>query len=132
MEDWKARQKAYNHMTTNHRDDLTGIDVLNRPEFIVEDALMHFDKRVDKWIYPAKSFFVAICYANWIAEDFGEQFYDVLNYNELLPDDPPFLPYERSKEIYDEILSKVNFDNTNGMVPDVYEYYQEEFMIGQL
>ena len=54
MEDWKARQKAYNHMTTNHRDDLTGIDVLNRPEFIVEDALMHFDKRVDQVDLPSE------------------------------------------------------------------------------
>lgn len=132
MENWKARQKAYNHMATNHRDDLADVDVVVRPFTIVEDALMHFNERVDEWIYPAKSFFVAICYANWLTEDFGEYFYDVLDYNHLLPDDPHFIPYSKGKEVYDSILKSLDFDDAKGMVPDVYEYYKEEFMIEQL
>ena len=119
-------------MASNHRDDLTDVDVVMRPFTIVEDALMHFNERVDEWIYPAKSFFVAICYANWLTEDFGEYFYEALDYDHLLPDDPYFIPYSKGKEIYDNILKSLNFNDAKGMVPDVHEYYKEEFMIGQV
>lgn len=136
MQEWKARQNA-SQLTAQitgqkHRDDLTDVAVLWRPDNIVEDALRHFNERVDEWIYPAKSYFVAICYANWIAEEFDEDFLDVLNDADLLPDDPYYIPYTLAPGIYDSILEKVVWDEDMGMIPDVREYFDEEFLIGQL
>ena len=51
-------------MATEHKDDLNKVDIVWRPDSIVNDAVRHFDEKVDEWIYPAKSYFVAICYAN--------------------------------------------------------------------
>lgn len=136
MQEWKARQNA-SQLTAQitgkkHRDDLTDVPVLWRPENIVEDALRHFNERVDEWIYPAKSYFVAICYANWIAQEFDEDFLDVLNDPNLLPDDPYYIPYTLAPGVYDAILEKVVWDEDMGMIPDVREYFDEEFLIGQL
>ena len=133
MQEWKARQKAY-HMTQSlFRDDLNEVDIRWEPDNIVDLALMHFKEYVDEWIYPAKSYVVAICYAKWISQDFNEFFYDVLNDEELLfGNDPHFVPYFKSKKIYDDILDQLNFDMELGMVPDIYQYYKEEMLIGQL
>ena len=133
MQEWKARQQAY-HMTQSlFRDDLNEVDIRWEPNDIANFALMHFREYVDEWIYPAKSYVVAICYATWISQDFNEHFYDVLNDKDLLfGNDPHFLPYFKSKEIYDGILGQLDFDMELGMVPDIYQYYKEEMLIGQL
>lgn len=136
MQEWKARQNAY-QLTAQitgqkHRDDLTDVAVLWRPDNVIEDALRHFNERVDEWIYPAKSYFVAICYANWIAETFDEDFYEVLNDPDLIPDDPYYVPYTLANGTYDAIIEKVVWNEDMGMIPDVKEYFDEEFLIGQL
>lgn len=136
MQQWKARQNA-SQLTAQitgkqHRDDLTDVEVLWRPDNIVEDALRHFNERVDEWIYPAKSYFVAICYAQWITEEFNENFIEVLNDPDLLPDDPYYIPYTLAPGTYDSIIEQLVFDDRAGMVPDVKEYFDEEFLIGQL
>ena len=98
---------------------------------MVEDALRHFEEYVDEWIYPAKSYVVAICYAYWLGKDFKEPFFQALNDDELLfNNDPHFVPYWHDEETYDAILDKMNFDQTKGMVPDIYEYYKEEMLYG--
>ena len=135
MSDWKARQLVFktNAQVTGHKfkDDLAEVDITWKPDTIVEDALAHFKGYVKEWIYPAKSYFVAICYAHWIAEDFYQDFYEVLDDEDLLPNDPHFEPYSNDKEIYDEILSKCSLSVMVGMMPDVYEYYREELLIDQ-
>ena len=129
MQEWKIRSKIYNDLNVDkkHRDDLNEVDIVLTKN-VVRDAVKHFNKRVDSWIYPSKSYFVAICYANWIVEDFGGFFYDILNDPDLLPGDPFFVPYQQDKETYDKILKKVKFYDNKGMVPDVYEYYREEIL----
>ena len=120
-------------MATEHKDDLNKVDIVWRPDSIVNDAVRHFDEKVDEWIYPAKSYFVAICYANWIALDFNEDFHEVLNDKDLLPYDPYFKPYTEDQNTYDDILWYANWNNNEqGMVPDVREYYEEEMLIGKL
>ena len=133
MKECKARQAAY-HMTASlFKDDLNKVDIRWEPDAIVDFALMHFREYVDEWIYPAKSYAVAICYAKWITEDFDEQFYELLDDKDLLfGNDPHFVPYSEAKEIYDKILSQLDFNSELGMVPDIYEYYKEEMLIGQL
>ena len=133
MQEWKARSKAYHLMATEHTDDLNKVNIVWCPDTIVSDAVDHFHEKVDQWIYPAKSYFVAICYANWIALDFGENFLDVLNDKDLLPHDPYFKIYSEDMEIYNDILWYADWkNNEQGMVGDVRKYYEEEMLIGQL
>ena len=131
MKEWKARQSAYHLTASLFKDDLNNIETVWRPDTVVEDALRHFEEYVDEWIYPAKSYVVAICYAYWLGKDFKEPFFQALNDDELLfNNDPHFVPYWHDEETYDAILDKMNFDQTNGMVPDIYEYYKEEMLYG--
>lgn len=131
MKEWKARQSAYHLTASLFRDDLSDIETLWQPDSVVEDALMHFTDYVDEWIYPAKSYVVAICYAHWLERDFKEPFFDALNDDELLfNNDPHFVPYWQDPETYDAILDRLEFNEYDGMVPDIYEYYKEEMLYG--
>ena len=131
MKEWKARQSAYHLTASLFKDDLTDVNTVWNPDTIVDDALRHFEEYVDEWIYPAKSYVVAICYAYWLGKDFKEPFFEALNDPELLfSNDPHFVPYWQDEETYDAILDKINFDQNKGMVPDIYEYYKEEMLYG--
>ena len=115
MKEWKARQSAYHLTASLFKDDLNNIETVWRPDTVVEDALRHFEEYVDEWIYPAKSYVVAICYAYWLGKDFKEPFFQALNDDELLfNNDPHFVPYWHDEETYDAILDKMNFDQTKG------------------
>ncbi len=129
MKDWRIVQELYHKLNTEHTDDLNRVDIRFSKD-VVCDALLHFTNYVDEWIYPAKSYFVAICYASWIASDFNEDFYEILDDPMLLAgNDPYFVPYSKSKYEYDEILKHIYINNIkmSGMVPDVREYYEQEF-----
>lgn len=131
MENWKISQKLFHAMTTEFRDDFNKVDDEDViiTENVAEEAVRHFHEGINKWIYPSKSYVVAICYARWISEDFGGNFYDILSDPDLLyGNDPYFVPYCDDPNTYNEILSKVGFlfDTTSGMVPDIRKYYEEE------
>lgn len=128
MKIWKIKQEIYHRLNHEFKDDLNAVDI-EITEDIVGEAIHHFHHKVNKWIYPAKSYFVAICYASWIAKDFGEDFYETLNDPGLLAgNDPFFVPYHKANNIYDEILSVIDATDIKmtGMVPDVKEYYDAE------
>lgn len=128
--DWKARQAAFHLVNKNFKDDLNEVDI-EYTDDIVEDAVRHFEEYVDEWIYPAKSYVVAICYAMWLERDYGEDFYEVLDDPDLLfGNDPYFVPYSDDKNVYDAILVDIDFKEDQGMVPDIYEYYKEEMLYG--
>jgi len=130
MKDWKIKQELYHRLNREHEDDLKNFDVEVSSD-IVENAIKYFKRNDMGWIYPAKSYAVAICYAWWLATDFKEDFYDLLNDEELLyKNDPFFRPYTASKDIYNEILDKVlPIDEKAGMVPDIKKWYNAEFML---
>lgn len=131
MQEWKIRQKMFDMMqgTSRFNDDLNEVDITEvEPDMIVSEAIRHFNEYIDEWIYPSKSYVVAICYATWISQDFDEDFYEVLNDPELLPHDPYFVPYDDDKYTYDEIIDAVVPVDMSGMVPDIYEYYREEIL----
>jgi hypothetical protein len=131
MKDWKARQMAFHATSGDFRDDLNEVDIVIS-EDIVGDAVMHFEEKVDEWIYPSKSYVVAICYAKWLEQDFDEDFYEVLDDPDLLfGNDPYFVPYSEDEGTYQAILEEIHFDEHAGMVPDIYEYYKEEMLYGR-
>jgi hypothetical protein len=132
MEDWKARQIVYHQLTQCFDDDLKNFDVtISNNTF--EDAVAYFNTRNIGWVYPAKSYMVAICYARWLSEYFGGIPEDYLNDPELLyNNDPYFVEYSRDPETYHRILDALggwNFSEEHGLVPDVKEYFIKEFML---
>lgn len=130
MKEWKIRQQYY-HMLHQGKydDDLNEVEIRITQD-VTEDAVRHFYEYVDEWIYPSKSYVVAICYASWITRDFGEDFYETLNDPELLMcNDPYFIPYEQDKDQYDAIIDHISIPpDHKGMVPDIYQYYQKEIL----
>ena len=130
MQDWKVKQKIYHKLNREHDDDLNNVDI-EISEDIVNNAIRYFKEKDVGWIYPAKSYMVALCYAFWIMEDYDENFYDVLKDPELLPLDPYFVPYKEDSNTYNEIIGIVFANNKGilkmeGMVPDVRKYYDAE------
>jgi hypothetical protein len=127
MQEWKIKQEIYHRLHTDHSDDLNSVDIVIT-EKIVDDAVKHFYERVDQWVYPAKSYFVAICYAHWISIDFNEDFFQLLRDPLLLAgNDPYFVVYDQDKKTYDQILEKIDFPlPMTGMTPDVRQYYDAE------
>ena len=130
MQDWKVKQKIYHKLNREHDDDLNNVDI-EISEDIVNNAIRYFREKNVGWIYPAKSYMVALCYAFWIMEDYDENFYDVLKDPELLPLDPYFVPYKEDSNTYNQIIGIVFANNKGilkmeGMVPDVRKYYDAE------
>jgi hypothetical protein len=132
MKDWKIKQEIYHRLNIQHDDDLSTKDIQISTN-IIEDAIKYFNERDLGWLYPAKSYMVAICYAKWIAKEFNENRMDLLNDPDLLHgNDPYFVPYTQDPDTYIGIFQKINswdFDESAGMVPDVRSYFEKEFML---
>ena len=131
MKEWQVKQEVYHRLNKYHTDDLNKVEIVfdDNQEVIIKNAIRHFNEKVDEWLYPAKSYVVAICYAHWISRDFDEDFYDLLNEPMLLAgNDPYFQTYDSSKEIYDSILNNIDWPLMviHGMVRDIKGYYDVE------
>lgn len=130
MEEWQIRQEIYHRLREDDSDDLNKVEI-TMTEKVVEEAVDYFRNKKG-WIYPSKSYMVAICYSRWLSRYFGDDPYDYLdNPNLLFATDPHFKHYSEDKETYDEIIKNITwfFDETQGMVPDVFEYFKKEFII---
>ena len=130
--EWKFRQEVFHRLQTEHSDDLNTKNV-EMTTNVVKDAVRYFNEREIGWIYPSKSYMVGICYAKWLAQHFGGRPLEYLDDQDLLyGNDPYFVAYHNDPHTYTRILELINgwdFDETQGMVPDVYQYFLEEFMI---
>ena len=129
QKEWKIKQEIYHRLHQDHDDDLSLHDVeIN--EDIVGTAIKYFRENTQGWVYPAKSYVVAICYAKWLSDDYNENFYDLLNDPDLLyGNDPHFKVYNADPDTYEAIITKIglNFNESKGIVPDIRSYYDEEF-----
>lgn len=131
MEDWKVRQEIYHRINPIHADDLNNFDI-ELTDDVVKYAVEYFNSRDLGWVYPSKSYMVGICYSRFLSEHFGGRPLEYLeDPNLLYGNDPYFVEYSRDPKTYHQILIRVgwDFDVTKGMVPDVYQYFKEEFMI---
>jgi hypothetical protein len=128
MKEWKIKQEIYHRLNKEYSDDLRNVNVVIS-ENVKEDALKHFFERVDEWIYPSKSYFVAFCYAYWISVEYDEDFWNLLNDSNLLyGNDPYFKTYDQDPETYEFLFDNIDWPiPMTGMVPDVREYYDAEF-----
>jgi hypothetical protein len=130
MKDWKIKQELYHRLNVVHEDDLSKVNI-QKTNNVVDDAIKYFNERDVGWIYPSKSYVVAICYAWWLSHDFQEDFADLLNDKDLLyGNDPYFKPYSEDTDTYNAIIDKVlPINETKGMVPDIKKWYTAEFML---
>lgn len=93
------------------------------------EQIVEFFKTESKLIYPAKSYFVAIVYAKCLEKYFKQDFYQSLNDIELLPDDEYFIPYNKSKEIYDKVLREIGDIWQYKSIEKTVNYFKQEFLI---
>ena len=126
---WKNRRKlAY---LINDFDD-TGLDYTVKTygtEEELVDEIVHFFMSGSKLIYPAKSYFVAIIYAKLLEQYFDDDFYACLNDETLLPDDYFFVPYNKSRKIYDAVLAKIGDPLSYKAAQKTKEYFYQEFLV---
>jgi len=128
--EWKIRQELYHKTNIEHDDDLNKLRIEYSND-VVKTALKYFNDKDLGFVYPAKSYVVAICYAYWLSKDFNENFYELLRDKNLLyGNDPYFKTYEEDTKTYDEILKNIMpFNENKGIVPDIKNYYKAEFFI---
>jgi len=130
MFEWKVRQEIYHRLTKHHEDDAENFDIVIS-EDVVENAIKYFKTKDIGWIWPAKSYMVGICYARWLAEDYGGNPLEYLKDPALLyNNDPYFKPYNQDPTTYLKILENIGswtFDVNTGVVPEVRKYYDLEF-----
>lgn len=135
MKEWKIRQEIYHRLTDSFDDDLNTKDIVISDD-IVNNAVRYFREKDLGWIYPSKSYMVGICYAKWLAKEFGGRSLEYLDDQDLLyGNDPYFVKYSNDPKTYIQILENINgwdFNDSLGMVPDVYQYFLEEFQIGKI
>ena len=127
--DWKYRRKL-SYLINDFND--TGLDYTVKKygsdEELVNEIVDFFISG-SKLIYPAKSYFVAIVYAKLLEEYFNENFYDCLNDKELLPDDYFFVPYNRNRNVYNAVLSRIGDPLEYKAAEKSKEYFYQEFLL---
>lgn len=140
MNEWKLRQHIFHKVFTPEEmgDDLKKEVVIEnwQPEKIVEDALRYLTKQSQELYYPGKSYAVAIVYALLLEKEFGPNHIESLNDPDLLfGNDPYFVPYSKSPDIYQNILDSFprelidNPYNGSENFQKTHEYFYLEFLL---
>jgi len=134
MKHWKYRRMVY--YSQGITSDINGLDVRyeTEREKVIERAIEYFNKYDNSGVlyYPAKSYAVAIIYADLLAETFGGKFDNYLYDPELLDRDDHFVPYLRDPETYEIILNEIDIENIDYSLPNVAatkRYFREEFLL---
>lgn len=143
--EWEFRRKTFyalngNNFSDSVQENKENLTVIERwdPKDIINDALNYAIIHTDEMYYPGKSYMIAVQYASWIEDNFGGELLDLLDHPSLLPDDPYFVRYSESKEIYDAILEftdkygqDINIPESLPYLQKTYEYFLQEFMLDE-
>jgi hypothetical protein len=141
MKEWRVRHEIFHRLFKNIDlgDDLSNYNIIfeNDPEVIIKRALEYpFSKDKLNLYYPGKSYAVAITFAKLLEKEFNENFYEVLNDDNLLyENDPYFKPYLKDKKVYDSIIKffpfnlifEKNIESDN--FKKTIEYFYKEFLL---
>ena len=128
--DYKERRKLSYLINAFDDIDLDYIYIKQSKEDLVKLIIKFFNTE-SLLIYPAKSYFVAIVYAKCIEKYFHINFYDVLNDEELLPDDKYFKTYNESKDIYDKVLESIGDIYKYDSIDKTVKYFKQEYLINE-
>lgn len=108
MKDYKAYQYIYNR--THEHEDFIEEDYVyaDTDQEILKYGVAYFYEDLSRLYYPAKSYSVAIIYSYLISKNFHENFYEVLNDEDLFcGNDRFFTPYQERKPLYDYIIKSI-------------------------
>lgn len=115
-------------------DDVDSCTEKNIKDHKLVNEILDFFYFGSKIHYPAKSYFVAIVYAKCMERYFRIPFYYALDKPDLLIHDKTFLPYMKSRGIYDSVISLLEFfyiDILNiPSTQSTISYFEEEYLIG--
>jgi hypothetical protein len=125
---WKEKRKLA-YLIYEFTDINLEHEYLELSDDEIIDMTVEFFKAESKLIYPPKSYFVAIIYAYYINIYFDDNFYELLNNRELLPDDKYFVPYNDKKYVYDQIINKIGDISQYKSIKTTLEYFKQEFLI---
>lgn len=124
---WKINQKIYSALA--EKKDLLGIHISQDKIRTVKGDLIaainrQFYDCENIWI-PAKSYCVALVYANELTKDYGGQIVTYLNDPELLPQDQYFCCYQDSPIVYDWFLVNTHW-HSSPMTELIKKHYCKE------
>lgn len=134
----KIRQHVSNCLDKDDSDKLIDKSLIYNARRIKEDISDYFTGKISGFIYPAKSYIVATCYACWIKQLAQKEGIEV-NIEDLLNDesflylnDPYFVVYKSSQHLYDFILDYIK-ENEIGLnskiVNEIFNYFVKEYRI---
>ncbi|MNO14057.1 hypothetical protein D3C76_36970 [compost metagenome] len=104
---YKDYQRLYNEIVRDHTDAFELMELVESDE-LIENALHYFKEATFPLYYPAKSYSVAIIYAQKLHELYGLDIYDTLRDEDLfLGQDPYFVTYDKDPATYDAILERL-------------------------
>lgn len=95
---WRERLKRFHEQGVKRDRGMAGA---RRSPDVIRDILAIVEGK-ESLVFPAKTYVVAICYADYIARVYEEPFLKVLAYPNLLYDDEHFRPYDgETCSVYD-------------------------------
>ena len=121
MKEYEYRRKTFYSLQDgfDFPDELVKFPVIdneetNIPENMVKDGVQYLIDGTTYLRFPGVARATAIAVAQIIVENFGEEFFEVLNDKDLMNGfDPYFKTYGEDKEVYDAILSVVSPNEIN-------------------
>ena len=127
MQNWKINQQIFEAIGI--KNDILGVhipqdNILYSNENLIETIMNQFSDLKNIFI-PAKSYCVALVYADELMKDYGGNVIDYLSDQELLLNDIHFVTYDKNKETYDYFLKNDSWKSTP-MAQRIKEYYKKE------
>lgn len=141
MKEWKIRQQIYDRTWHDHDDLVCHSKIIDTSELGFDPSFAgkvgsYFMWEWDVLVYPEKSYAVAMVYAKLLEKYFGENFYEVLDDQDLLLGDKYFVRYSKNKEWYDKLIATMDewklWDFENSKLPQVQAtitYFKKEFQL---
>lgn len=134
----KVRQHVSNLLNKDTSDNLTNSKIIYNNTHIEQDVIKYFSGEIAGFVYPAKSYIVATCYACWIKQ-LAQKENITIDIRELLNDksflylnDPYFVIYKSNKHLYDFIfdyIEKNNIGFNSKIVNEIFNYFIKEYQI---
>ena len=140
MKEHYIRQQMF-HTVEQTDDWLEDLDYIEELELSDEQLIMaittYFLTPIKVMTFPAKSYAVAIIYSLLLQKYFSVPFFESLDDDNLLyGTDKYFVPYHKSKKIYDHVLyNLLNLNKHNILdesIPQIQatiQYFKKEFYI---
>ena len=95
-------------------DEHKNFNITIHPDSTIEDAVTYLSDGTSYLRFPGAARAVAIAAADIIANNFKEDFFEVLNDPSLMNlNDPYFRTYSEDKQVYDEILKRISRTEIN-------------------